>query len=176
MDKNTQLLDERLMDLANDIQSELVNTDPTSSAYGKLVYHLKTVFEMRKLNCERDAKDREADAKVAETEAKIKANEADIKAKEAESEVKIKVMEAEMKAREQEVIAKVAESEAKVKASEAEASKLKAEMEQQDKLDKKTIFNNVTILGAMAMILKHEKLEVITTKAFSLIPHIIRRV
>ena len=85
-------------------------------------------------------------------------------------------LNAEGDARSREADAKETEAEAKVKVAQAEVEKLQAEAKQTDAIDKNTIFGNLTLLGAIVMILKHEKLDVITTKAMSIIPHLIRRV
>ena len=82
-------------------------------------------------------------------------------------------------AKSREADAKVAEAEAKAKVNEAEIEKLKAEVKklgEKEPWNKQATFHDLTLVATIMLILKHEKLEVITTKAFMIFTHLIGRV
>ena len=89
--------------------------------------------------------------------------EGDAKRQEAEA----KIMEAK---------AKEAEVQAKVNVSKAEYEKLKAEERQIGKIDKNQIIMLVGLIIFGELIMHHEETAVITSKAFSFLPVLARRV
>ena len=69
----------------------------------------------------------------------------------------------------------VTEAKAKAKTADAEAEKLRKDAENVGKIDVNELVKDAGLIGAILLIMHYEELSVIATKAFSLIPHILRR-